>query len=149
MSDTCSPSDCFVVSVTSGEVAESSDAATCATLADSIAGSVTNDVSTIELLLMTITPSLLSHASTFTPTENPSLMPVAASTKASFPAVVSAILNVATIPVSVTSCAISFPIGRVRSCSKSNLMPLLKLIESLANTVGPADVLPCSPHVTI
>ena len=103
MSDTCSPSGCLFVSVTSSEVTESSDAATSATLAESIAGSVTNDVSTIEDLLITITPSWLSQASTFTPTENPSLMPVAASTKASFPAVVSAILNVATIPESVTS----------------------------------------------
>ena len=148
MSDTCSPSVGWVASATSSG-AESSDAATSATRAESIAGSVTSEVSTIDDLLMTITPSWLSHASTLTPTENPSRNPVDASIRLSFPAAVSAILNVATMPESVISCAISLPIGRVRSCSKRSLMFLLNLIESEAKIVGPAEVLPCSPHVTI
>ena len=98
---------------------------------------------------MTITPSLLSQASTLTPTEKPSRNPSAASTSESSPAIVLAILNTASIPESVISYERSLPIGRVRSCSKSNFTLLLNLIESAPNTVGPAEVLPCSPQVTM
>ena len=98
---------------------------------------------------ITITPSTLSQASTLTPTEKPSRKPSAASTKESSPAIVLAILNTASMPVSVISYERSLPIGRVRSCSRSSFTFLLNLIESAPNTVGPAEVLPCSPHVTM
>ena len=99
--------------------------------------------------LIIMTPSWLSQASTLTPTEKPSRNPSAASTSESSPAIVLAILNTASMPESVISYESNLPIGRVRSCSKSSLTFLLNLIESAPNTVGPAEVLPCSPHVTM
>jgi len=63
-----------------------SDAATSETRAESIAGSVTSETSISFAAVMCITPSLLFHESTFTPTEKPSRKPVLASTSASSPA---------------------------------------------------------------
>ena len=152
VSDTCSPSvvGCSDSTGAGSEFfSSSSDAATSATLAESIAGSVTRLTSTSLLEVMDIVPFLLSQASTWTPTEKPSRNPSAASMRASSPAIVVAILKTASIPSLVTLASINFPIGRVRSCSRSNLIPLPISIELAAKTVGPAEVLPCSPQVTI
>ena len=159
VSDTCSPSVVgFVFSVSSSKDSEFSSidssslvsvslAATELTRALSIAGSETKDTSSSEPLATTRTPSTKSCAFTLTPTLKPSRKPVAASTSASLPAVVSAILNVASIPCSVAVIDKTFPIGRVRSCSSNNLT-FLVAIDSGLNVVSPADVDPVSFHVT-
>jgi len=94
-------------------------------------------------------PSLLSHSFNLIPTENPSRKPSAASSNESSPAIVPAILNDASMPVSVTSYFVSFPIGRVRSCSSKSFTFLGIVIESFANIVLPAEVKPSSPQVTM
>ena len=160
VSDTCSPSVVgFVSSVSSSTESELSSvdltsssasvslAATLETRALSIAGSETKLTSSSEPFATTNTPSTKSCAFTLTPTLKPSRKPVAASTNASLPAVVSAILNVASIPCSVAVIDKTFPIGRVRSCSSNNLT-FLVAIDSGLNVVSPADVDPVSFHVT-
>ncbi len=75
-----------------------------------------------------------------TPTENPSLNPVAASSNASSAEKVLAKRNVASSPVSVAVISTSFPSGLVLSCSSNNLTGFEKSIESFSNTVNPALV---------
>ncbi len=89
----------------------SSLAATSATRAESIAGSVTKLTSMSLADEITIAPSWFAQSLSFTPTEKPSLSPSAASTKASDATVVFASLNLASMPVSVTSALSILPIG--------------------------------------
>ena len=89
----------------------SSEAATSETRAESIAGVSTRETSTRLLILTTKPSSVLSYSVNLIPTLKPSFKPSMASTIASLPRWVLAILKVASIPVSVVSKSNTLPIG--------------------------------------
>jgi len=123
---TSSPSFVVVSSVSIVEsetsvFSSSSVAATVSTRADRIAGSLVNATPVNSPIRMRTVPSLsVSYSSNETSTLKPSRKPSCASTNASLPAVVSAILNVASMPLSFDSIESVLPIRRVRSCSRFN-----------------------------
>ena len=150
---TSSPS---VVGVTSGSIVESETsfssavvAATDSTRADRIAGSDVNATAVNSPARILTVPSLsVSYSSNETSTLNPSRKPSCASTSASLPAVVCAILNVASIPSSLDSIESVLPIRRVRSCSRLSKTEVAS-IEPLANCTLPIEALPVSSNVTM
>ena len=122
---TSSPSVVVVASgsIVESEICSSSVAATDSTLADRIAGSLVNATAVNSPARIRTVPSFnVSYSLNETSTLNPSRKPSCASTSASLPAVVSAILNVASIPVPSAENAVSnvLPMRRVRSCSRFN-----------------------------
>ena len=81
--------------------------------------------------------------------ENPSRNPSIASTSASVPAVVFAILNVALIaPVPSSDISIVFPILRVRSCSRFK-KTFFGSMDPFAKTTLPVDAFAGSSNATM
>ena len=81
--------------------------------------------------------------------ENPSLIPDAASSNASVPAVVFAILNVASIDLSEFKFMLNvFPILRVRSCSRLRKTSFGAMLP-LAKITFPVDAFAVSLNATI
>ena len=142
------------VSIVESETSFSSSpsvAATVSTRADRIAGSDVNATAVNSPARIRTVPSLsVSYSSNDTSTLNPSRKPSAASTNASLPAVVSAILNVVSMadPSAVISVIKVFPILRVLSCSRLS-KTAVGSIEPFANCTLPIEALPVSSNVTM